>query len=184
MKSKSYIIQTLLTFLLFISCSRDHLTSPEYEIYSEILSSFKAKYLVVANQTSPLMLPGWNYESLLKRFPTLEKETFEDLRNKIKKIDTLDYHFITNKIVILKRPEETLKEAYESRKENIRKDYSKLKIQGTTVFSRVGFNSSMTQAIVLEWTQQFELAGAGYISFFEYNNKHWKLIASSLYGIS
>jgi hypothetical protein len=184
MKSKSYKIITLLALLLLISCSREQITSPEYEIYSEILSSFKAKYLVVSNRTSDFMLQDLDYESLLKRFPTLEKETFEDLRTKMKKIDTLDYHFISNKIIILKRPEETLKEAFESQKENIRKDYSKLKIQGTTVFSRVGFNSSMTQAIVIDWTQQFPLGGSGYISLFEHNNKHWKLIASSLYGIS
>ena len=180
------ILIVILTILGLISgsCDTPKSTSPEYEIYSKILSAFKANILVVWKYTKPILNQDYDFEILVKSMPTLQKDTFDDFIQKYKITDTLENVFITTKMVILVKPGEEIEKVISSLKDFSGKDINKIKIQGTTSFSRVGFNTSETQAILCDWTQTGFLGGSGYISLFEKRNKKWILKSNFLIGIS
>jgi hypothetical protein len=186
---KSYLMKGCIGMLLFIlittgSCNSSKTDNPDYQVYSTILSSFKARTLIIRKHTTPLG-NDYDYNTLVQKMPLLEEDTFYDFWKKVNIPDTLDYLFTTKKQIFLLTDEE-IQKALLSPKEYFGIDtYKKIgKIQGTTTFSRIGFNKSRTQALVCDWTQTGELAGSGYFSLYKRKYNKWKLIYNRPLGIS
>lgn len=167
-----------------VSCNQPGPANPDYQIYAKIITAFKANNIVVLKYTIPLLVGDPDFVYLSKRLPGLQKDTYDDFIEKYKTTDTLENAFDTKKKVILISPNEDINKTLLSQKEFDGKDIKKIKIQGTTSFSRVGFNKSMNQAIVCDWTQTGSLSGGGYITLFEKRKNKWKLKANYLFGIS
>ena len=181
---KDRIGMLILIFLIVWSCETIHTDNPNYQVYSTILSSFEANTLIVRKYTKPLG-NNYDYYTLVQKMTLLEEDTFNDFKMKVNLPDTLDNLFTIKKQIFLMTDDE-IKKAFSSPKEYFGNDlYKKIvTIQGTTTFSRIGFNKSRTQALLCDWTQTGEFGGSGYFSLFERKHNKWKLKQSKLIGIS
>jgi hypothetical protein len=184
MKEKLFYKLPILSFLILISCTPKTFDNPDYEIYSRILSTFKAKTLVVEELTAPLDL-RFEYKNISTRMPLLEEETHQDFNYKFSIIDTLQNTFNTKKKIILISQGE-LHEIFTDSDvygwNNFYRHYPRT--QGLTSFSRIGYNKTKTQALVYYWTQTFELAGAGYYVLYVRKHNRWALKYFEIVGIS
>lgn len=184
MKINKFWIILFLILPFLGSCNQVVTVNPDNEIYSKIISGFKAKDIVVVKYTRPVLIDNPDFSSWSERLPGLQKDTYDDFVEKYKQTDTLENGFDTRKKVILISPDEDIKQIILTKKEFLGKDINEIKIQGTTIFSRVGYNKSNNQAIVCDWTQSGFLSGSGYVSLFEKRNNKWKLKSNFLIGIS
>jgi hypothetical protein len=171
-------LNLIVPLIAALSFSQLAQSQPDYEIYSKILSDFKAKILVIKQETRGFEFNP-DFKNLKKHFETLDKETFDDFAMKLFTEDTLSNNFITGKKIVFINSEK-IRELFSSVTsdgwENFYKEFGKA--QGVTTFSRVGYNKSKTQALVYNGTQSKWLVGAGYYDLFEFRHGKWIQISS------
>ncbi len=176
-------LSILFAFLL-VSCSEQKSINPDYEIYSQVISSFKHNSLVIECETRPPFV-SFEYNDLIIKLPSLDKETLTDFNDKIKMVDTLKNRFITKKRITL-IDMKTVNDIFSDKEYDAWNIFYKRygNVQGITYFSRIGFNKSMTQAFLVDWTQSDWLGGEGFYSLYERKHNRWVLKYRKLYGMS
>jgi len=184
MKKISQYKISILFFLISVSCTPKTIDNADYEIYSKILSTFKAKTLVVEELTTPIDI-RFEFKEISARMPLLEEETLLDFNKNFTITDTLRNTFNVKKKIILLSQKEINRFFSGSNTEgwnNFYKQYPKT--QGITTFSRIGYNKNKTQALIYYWTQTRGLGGGGYYVLYVRKHDKWALKDFNLVGCS
>jgi hypothetical protein len=184
MKQISHYKILILVYLSSVSCTPKTIDNTDYEIYSKILSTFKAKTLVVEELTTPIDI-RFEFKGISARMPLLEEETLLDFNKNFIITDTLRNDFNVKKKIILLSQKEIHRIFSDPNTDGWNIFYKQYpKTQGITTFSRVGYNKNKTQALIYYWTQTYGLGGGGYYVLYVRKHHKWSLKYFNLVGCS
>jgi hypothetical protein len=167
------------------------LQAEEYAIYSvlmdEVYAGGGSTSIAVQAETSTYVLPYTSLDDALRnideRLPgRITKELFDDFKGKNKNPSVLQNHF-NSKIEHVVISKEEMGSVF-SKEAGWNEFFKRYPGKALVVFSRVGFNSELSQALVYTSSESGGKSGRGYYVFLGKDNGSWVVIQKLDYWVS